>query len=156
MSRCRRTIRSDFKSVTPEPRHLGQLRQTRQTKRRVGHGPRTPVSVLPSNWIVDWRRFHEVLDANPPDVPLNSTRKIDPFVVPQLHNLPGGGGSLPFRNLKRGVLLGLPSGQDVARAMRIPNSLTAAEIATGPDGAVAKKHGLDQAGEALESVQEAV
>jgi hypothetical protein len=104
----------------------------------------TPVSVLPSNWIVDWRRFHEVLDANPPDVPLNSTRKIDPFVVPQLHNLPGGGGSLPFRNLKRGVLLGLPSGQDVARAMRIPNSLTAAEIATGPDGAVAKKHGLDQ------------
>jgi hypothetical protein len=42
------------------------------------------------------------------------------------------------------VLLGLPSGQDVAKAMRIANPLTAAEIATGPDGAVAKKHGLDQ------------
>src|SRR5260221_13795565 len=37
---CRRTIRSDFKSVTPEPRHLGQLRKTRQTKRRVRHGLR--------------------------------------------------------------------------------------------------------------------
>jgi Animal haem peroxidase len=104
----------------------------------------TPVSVLPSNWIIDWRRFHEVLETNPPDVPLNSSRKIDPFVVPQLHKLPGDGGSLPFRNLKRGVLLGLPSGQDVAKAMRIANPLTAAEIATGPDGAVAKKHGLDQ------------
>jgi len=56
--------------------------------------------------------------------------------------LPGDGSSLPFRNLKRGVLLGLPSGQDVAEAMKIKNPLTPAEIATGPDGAVAKKHGL--------------
>ena len=49
---------------------------------------------------------------------------------------------MPFRNLKRGVMLGLPSGQDVATAMTIPNPLTPDEIATGPDGAVAKKHGL--------------
>ena len=53
-----------------------------------------------------------------------SPRRIDPFVVPSLHTLPGDGGSLPFRNLKRGVMLGLPSGQDVARAMRIENPLT--------------------------------
>jgi hypothetical protein len=102
----------------------------------------TPISVLPSNWIIDWRRFHEVASANPPDVPLNPSRRIDPFVVPTLHTLPGGGGSLPFRNLKRGVMLGLPSGQDVARAMKIHNPLTSEEIATGPDGAVAQKHGL--------------
>jgi hypothetical protein len=75
-------------------------------------------------------------------VPLNPSRRIDPFVVPTLHTLPGGGGSLPFRNLKRGVMLGLPSGQDVARAMKIHNPLTSEEIATGPDGAVAQKHGL--------------
>jgi len=104
-------------------------------------GP-TPISVLPSNWIIDWRRFHEVAAQNPPDVPLNASRKIDPFVVPTLHTLPGSGGSLPFRNLKRGVMLGLPSGQDVARAMGIPNALTPDEIATGTDGAVAKRHKL--------------
>ncbi len=93
-------------------------------------GP-TPISVLPSNWIIDWRRFHEVASPNPADVPLNSSRRIDPFVVPTLHTLPGGGGSLPFRNLKRGVMLGLPSGQAVARAMKIHNPLTPDEIATG-------------------------
>jgi Animal haem peroxidase len=102
----------------------------------------TPISVLPSNWIIDWRRFHEVASPNPADVPLNQSRKIDPFVVPTLHTLPGGGGSLPFRNLKRGVMLGLPSGQDVAKAMKIPHPLSPEEIASGTDGAVAKKHGL--------------
>src|ERR1700730_5322821 len=58
MSRCRSTIRSDFKSVTPEPRHLGQLRQTRQTKRRVGHGLRRRLA-LSSN------RVREMLHAPP-------------------------------------------------------------------------------------------
>jgi len=85
-----------------------------------------------------------VAATNPADVPLNLSRRIDPFVVPTLHTLPGGGGSLPFRNLKRGVMLGLPSGQAVARAMTIRHPLTPDEIATGPDGAVAKKHGLHQ------------
>ena len=75
---------------------------------------------------------------------LNPSRKLDPFVIPQLHTLPGGGGSLPFRNLKRGVLLGLPSGQDVAKAMKIKNPLTPAEIAKGTDGTIAKKHGLHE------------
>ena len=86
--------------------------------------PPLPIPVLSSNWIIDWRRYYEVLAANPPDVRLNPSRKVDPFLIPQLHDLPGGGGSLPFRNLKRGVMLGLPSGQDVARAMKIKNPLT--------------------------------
>jgi hypothetical protein len=102
----------------------------------------TPISVLPSNWIIDWRRFHEVAAANPPGVPLNPSRRIDPFVVPTLHTLPGGAGSLPFRNLKRGVMLGLPSGQDVAKAMKLHHALTPEEISTGTDGAIARKHGL--------------
>ena len=41
-------------------------------------------------------------------------------------------------------MLGLPSGQDVAKHMKIKNPLTAAEIATGPDGAAAKLHGLHE------------
>ena len=52
---------------------------------------------------------------------------------------------LAFRNLKRGVNLGLPSGQDVAKAMGIKSPLTPDEIATGADGATANKHGLHTA-----------
>jgi len=105
-------------------------------------GP-TPVSLLPSNWIIDWRRFFDF--KTPPSTPtfaFNLTRKIDPFLVPALHTLPGGGGNLAFRNLRRGVLLGLPSGQDVAKAMKIKNPLTSDEIASGPDGQIAKQQGL--------------
>ena len=76
-----------------------------------------------------------------------------PVLVRSLHTLPGGGGNLAFRNLKRGVMLGLPSGQDVAKHMKIKNPLTPAEIASdsngSTDGAVAKKHGLHTAHAAL-------
>ncbi len=102
-----------------------------------------PLPVLSSNWIIDWRRFFRLgVAPNPAGVTLNAARKLDPFIVPQLHDLPGGGGNLALRNLRRGVFLGLPSGQDVAKAMQIANPLTPAEIATGPDGAVAQAHGL--------------
>jgi hypothetical protein len=102
-------------------------------------------AVLPTNWIIDWRRFY---DFGTPTVPLNATRRLDPFLTPALHALPGEAGpaaSLPFRNLRRGVLLKLPSGQAVAAAMKskIPFvPLTAAEIASGPDGAVAQSLGF--------------
>jgi hypothetical protein len=103
-----------------------------------------PVPVLPSNWIIDWRRFYDLgTPAGTPDFAFNQARKLDPFLVPELHDLPGGGGNLAFRNMKRGVNLGLPSGQDVAKAMKV-KALTAAEIASGPDGQIAKQHGLDR------------
>ena len=41
-------------------------------------------------------------------------------------------------------MLGLPSGQDVAKAMKIKNPLTPAEMRRDTDGAVAKKHGLHE------------
>lgn len=107
------------------------------------NGP-LPARLLPGNWAIDWRRFYDFGPASAAVV-LNHSRKIDPFVIPMLHTLPGGGGSLPFRNLKRGVMLGLPSGQSVAQAMEIPNRLTSDEIASGPDGAVVKQLGLHEA-----------
>ena len=107
----------------------------------------TPVSVLPSNWIIDWRRFHEVGNSGGAPVSRTQARKLDPYLVAALHNLPGGGGNLAFRNLKRGVNLGLPSGQDVAQLLKVKNPLTAVEIASdsngSTDGAVAKQQGLD-------------
>ncbi len=50
---------------------------------------------------------------------LNASRKIDPFLIPNLQNRRDGDPSTFFCNLKRGVMLGLPSGQDVAKAMKI-------------------------------------
>lgn len=106
-----------------------------------GSGGSVPI---PSDWIIDWRRFHEV-DAT---FTAGRSRKLDPFVVPALTNLPEFGmdpnprnRSLTFRNLKRGVQIGLPSGQWVARAMGV-TPLTQAEINTGPDGAAAAANGF--------------
>lgn len=95
------------------------------------------VPTLPSNWIIDWKRFHEIGGS----APANMSRKLDPFLAPELHTLPGGAGNLALLNLKRGVLLGLPSGQDVARHMKVA-VLEPDAIASGPDGNEAKKHGL--------------
>ncbi len=113
-------------------------------------GPGQPMKRLPSNWVIDWRRFYDFAAAAPP-VRVNPTRALDPFIVPALHTLPGEMGRdavLPFRNLRRGVVLGLPSGQDVARAMGI-TPLTGDELGTdlggGSDGTVLKAQGLQHA-----------
>jgi len=85
---------------------------------------------------------------------LNKSRTIDPYLVPALHRLPSGGespqdasaaSSLAVMNLKRGVKMRLPSGQDLAGFMGIENPLTPDEIATRHDGDVARAHGLDVA-----------
>jgi len=92
---------------------------------------------IPSDWIIDWRRFYEI-DAN---VPVNFSRKLDPFLVEPLKNIPNipEPRSLAVRNLLRSRSLGLPSGQSVARLMRF-KPLTKTEICTGADGLVAEKH----------------
>lgn len=96
---------------------------------------------LPSNWIIDWRRFFKIDAARKPGL----SRKLDPFLVDPLANLPNvpEPRSLAVRNLLRGRSLGLPSGQSVARYMRL-KPLSPAEIATGADGAIAVKHGFDK------------
>ncbi|MFM9965429.1 MAG: peroxidase family protein [Planctomycetaceae bacterium] len=101
---------------------------------------------VPTNWIIDWRRFFQGLPAAPgAPTSFNFSRKLDPFAAPALHNLPNVGGEkrLPVRNLLRGSRVGLPSGQAVAAEIGV-TALTPAQIAKGPDGAVAKAHGFDQ------------
>lgn len=106
---------------------------------------------LPGDWAIDWRRFFELgkPSSSPKNVEpsdnqfvLNFSRLLDPYLVPALHDLPGGGGNLAQRNLQRGVMMQLPSGQDVARAMGIA-PLSPEEIGgSGKDGAKAKELGL--------------
>lgn len=94
---------------------------------------------IPSDWIIDWRRFVE-LDSN---VAVNPGRKLDPFLVNPLKEVPDRPPIvLSVRNLLRGRSLGLPSGQNIARAMGF-QPLTPDEIATGTDGASAKSLGFD-------------
>ncbi|GAX42593.1 hypothetical protein NIES4075_35950 [Tolypothrix sp. NIES-4075] len=92
---------------------------------------------IPSDWIIDWRRFFQI----DPNMQVGFSRKLDPFLVDPLKNLPNvpPPNSLAVRNLLRGRSLGLPSGQSVARFMKL-QPLTKAEISTGADGAVAVKH----------------
>jgi hypothetical protein len=104
-------------------------------------GDTTPV---PSDWIIDWRRFFD-FGAAGGGVAVNATRKLDPFLATRLHDLPNNEGSLPERNLKRGVRLGLPSGQAVADAIGA-TPLTPAEIAGGSDGPAAAAAGFDVEG----------
>ncbi|MBR8834753.1 MAG: peroxidase [Stigonema ocellatum SAG 48.90 = DSM 106950] len=105
-----------------------------------GNAP-VPIPIpIPSNWIIDWRRFFE-LD---PNVRVNFSRKLDPFLVVPLQTLPNvpQPNALAIRNLLRGRSLGLPSGQSVAKFIGF-EPLTPDEISQGSDGEVAKAQGFD-------------
>ncbi len=108
--------------------------------RFTGGGGNAPI---PSNWIIDWRRFFPVGD---PKL-LNITRKIDTRLIPQLHQLPGftppEPNSLAVRNLLRGSRVGLPSGQDVAKIMSV-KPMTPAELSLGTEGSIVRQHGFDK------------
>jgi hypothetical protein len=107
---------------------------------------------LPSNWVIDWRRFFDFKTPAGPGFQFNHSRKIDPLIIPALHTLPGfpagPEANLAFRNLRRGVILELPTGQDVADVVAGEigvTPMTSAEIASGADGAVAAQLGFDSA-----------
>lgn len=97
---------------------------------------------IPSNWIIDWRRWHEVGRS---DFNRNFTREIDPLLIPQLHELPGTRPnqpkSLAVRNLLRGSRIGLPKAQDVAEAMGL-TPLTEAQLSGGVAGPMVRQHGF--------------
>lgn len=112
-----------------------------------------PLPSLPSDWVVDWRRFYDfgTDPGSPEGLARNHSRLIDPYLVDALHNLPGSTAhgdladhpSLAVRNLFRGKKMLLPSGQDVARRMGVADPLRPEEIAaSGGDGKVAERHGL--------------
>jgi len=127
-------------------------------------GAPTSFASLPADWPIDWHRFFEIgaptqlgLDITKETnrFGLNFARTFDPYLAEELHRLPGAPpgpmANLAFLNLRRGVLMGLPSGQAVAGAMHNPArgmhypKLTAEEIAdprNGPDGPVAAAQGL--------------
>jgi hypothetical protein len=115
--------------------------------------PPSAQASLPSNWIIDWRRYFDLGTPAGGNFALNFSRRLDPFLTPALHTLPGATPNAPpqqlrefnlaFRNLRRGVQIGLPSGQAICHAMGI-KPLKPSDIASGPDGKIAKKHYLHE------------
>ncbi len=65
---------------------------------------------IPSNWIIDWRRFFHFEQTN---IKPNPSRKINPFLT-QIQLSGSQTMNLASRDLKRGVIVGLPSGQRIA------------------------------------------
>ncbi|MBK7529414.1 heme peroxidase family protein [Piscinibacter sp.] len=105
--------------------------------------------VLPANWVADFTRLFDMRRFGPAFTPapsdMNFAMAIDTQIVDPLKSLPiasfGGVGepdlalkrSLAFRNLARGRMLGLPSGQQLAYALQVA-PLTASQIINGQGG----------------------
>ena len=91
---------------------------------------RKPLIPVLSNWVVDFNAFFETGIAVPMN---NKARKIDSVLANELESLPGFSGFLTIlaqRNLRRGLALGLPSGQGVAKQFGIA-PLTATQLQQG-------------------------
>jgi hypothetical protein len=89
--------------------------------------PRLPVF---SNWVVDFNTF---FDTGVPVPVHNKARRIDSFMATGLETLPGFAGLMAIlatRNLRRGMALGLPSGQGMATSFGI-TPMTAAQLTSG-------------------------
>jgi hypothetical protein len=90
--------------------------------------PRLPVF---SNWAVDFNMFFNT--AHPVGASFNNARPIDSVLANGLEAIPGGSGIMAIlatRNLRRGLAMGLPSGQGAANALGI-TPLTPSQLTSG-------------------------
>lgn len=91
---------------------------------------RNPNLPVLSNWVVDFNAFFNTGISVPVN---NKARRIDSKLAAGLSTLPGATGLmavLATRNLRRGLALGLPSGQAMAAALGLP-ALTSAQLTSG-------------------------
>ncbi len=91
---------------------------------------RVPNLPVLSNWVVD---FNALFQTGIPVPIFNNARKIDSVLASGLESLPGFSGMMAVlaqRNLRRGVALGLPTGQGIASFFGVA-ALTAAELQQG-------------------------
>ncbi len=91
---------------------------------------RNPNLPVLSNWVVDFNAFFPTGVAVPV---FNNARKIDSVLANGLESIPGGSGimaMLAARNLRRGLAMGLPSGQATAIALGL-SPMTSGELTTG-------------------------
>jgi nucleoid-associated protein YgaU len=108
---------------------------------------------LPDNWIIEWHRFVDT----PHTKASNKTRRLDTKLATTLFSLPNivgqppvfgseeerDEGRLPVRNLLRGYILRMPTGQAVAKALNLPvlTDRQIEEAAAGPEQVTALRNG---------------
>lgn len=107
---------------------------------------------VPSDWIIDWRLFYDFsyYGIKAPSQP-NFSGIIDTKLIVNLRDLVEfdelDERNLAIRNLLRGRFLELPTGQEVVKALGSKlngkPTLTPGQIASGPHGAIIKRHGFD-------------
>jgi hypothetical protein len=73
---------------------------------------------LPPDLVIDWERFFKFDQLGYAREPQNSLQ-MDTSLVSPLLNLPDLGGSLARRNLRRAQMLQVPSGQEVAKELKL-------------------------------------
>ena len=116
----------------------------------ITHNPFLGAPTLPFNWIIEWDRF----DNKGSSDPTHFARKIDTHLAPPILDLVNEGNNLTGtlqtlikhlaqRNLVRGYLLHMPTGQAVAEAMGVA-PLSEAELRK--DNSAAMNAALDQGG----------
>lgn len=126
--------------------------------RSAGDPPFRGLPSLPSNWIADWRRMYDLatVSGGQSHAQMNHARKLDAQLALALQTLPEFQQmnppppapmiSLSTRNLLRGRLVSLATGQQVACAIGTP-ALTPGELIQGLNPAqvnVIRKHGFDE------------
>jgi hypothetical protein len=74
---------------------------------------------LEANRVIDWERFFPLGEGQSAEG-VQRSMLLDTSIAAPLFALPDGGPPLPERNLRRARKLGVPSGQAVAEAMRLP------------------------------------
>lgn len=122
-----------------------------------GTGPFFDQPVLPSNWVADWRLLFDIPGHPPVGFSRNVARKIDTNMAFALKMLPEFAQprdtppelmSLASRNLLRGRLLRVPSGQAVAHAMADAGLhmpvLSARSIENGSHGELLSRFGFTE------------
>lgn len=101
-----------------------------------------PFKSLPSDWVVDWRRFYDfegIKDVPPLTRPRNSAARIDTVFALHLNEITGYPHgeiqmmqrAITVRNLLRGFYLSLPTGEEVAERIG-ETPLKREELAEGP------------------------
>jgi hypothetical protein len=91
---------------------------------------RNPQLPVLSNWVVNFNAF---FNTGVPVPVFNFARKIDSILATGLETLPGGSGVMAIlaaRNLRRGLAMGLPSGQATATALGL-TPMTTAQLTSG-------------------------
>ena len=117
--------------LSPRPQHDSQryilnasLLPTVSTLKGIFDFVRVPRLPVFSNWAVDLNMFFST--AHPVGASFNNARPIDSVLANGLETIPGGSGIMAIlaaRNLRRGLAMGLPSGQGAANALGLTHSL---------------------------------